>query len=211
MEFFTGNKREITQLSSKVGTLIQENEVLRSIVVRQESLFIAYHDDLSEMRREISEATSILKSMQDGAASYKFTATHDSGVKGFRVQPHYGAPDNIENWSPEDQVREKNRCRVASLLYEYADVRGLSTDEQSIGVVYKIMYPKLEAATGYKPRKGTVFKYLHPNGRKVYTLIEDGYTEAFIEVIQREIDRAKASTGTSARKQKRSRKHSKSA
>ncbi|MFK4304287.1 hypothetical protein ABH892_004427 [Paenibacillus sp. RC254] len=210
MEFFTGNKREITELSTKVGTLIQENEVLRSIVVRQESQFVTFHDDLSEMRRELFEATSILKSMQDGATSFKFTATGESGIKGYKVEPHYGAPDNVDDLSPEDQVREKSRCKVARLLYKYADVRNLSTDDKSFGVVYKIMFDKLEAATGYRPREKTVFKYLHPEGRKVYTLIEDGYTEAFVEVIQREIDKA-ASMGTAIRKSKRSRKRSKSA
>ncbi|MFD1270631.1 hypothetical protein ACFQ3Y_24790 [Paenibacillus motobuensis] len=190
MVLFPATKRSNQEVAIKLDTLVSENAVLKSVIVRSEAQISALTEQVTGLRSEVGSLVSIVQGMVDGSSSFNFPAHEGSAVKGYRVYPEYGTPADIESLGPEDRAREVKRKKIADRIYEYATSRGLSTSDDSIGVYYRQFYDKLEKATGYRPRKAKAFKYIGPLGRKVFTLIDEGYADIYIALIQQEIDAA---------------------
>lgn len=188
MSLFPSVRKSTQEVSRKLGELVAENEVLKSIIVRSESQVAVLSDEVSCLRTDVNSLATSLRAMFDGSSSFRFPAGPGSAVQGYQVYPDYGTPVDIDKLSPEDQVRERKRKKIADKVFEYAAMRGLSTKSDSIGAYYTNFYDRLEEATGYRPKKATSFKYLGPRGRKVCTLIEEGYADIFVALIQQEID-----------------------
>lgn len=170
MELFPG-LRGNKELTAKVDSFISRTE-----------------SQLAALSEQVAGLNEMMRGFVDGQFSFNFPAQGSSLVKGYRLYPDYGTPVDVDTLSPQDRAREITRKRIADLVFIYAGLRGLSTNDSTAGNLYKYFYNRLERATGYRPKKATVYRYIGPVGRKVFTVIEDGYADMLIALIQKEID-----------------------